>query len=109
MAYSESLARRVRDAVARRRGIVEKKMFGGVVFLLNGHMLVGVWKDWLIVRLGREEGEAALAEPHVRPMDITGKPMTGWVLVEPDGVEQDAQLHGWIQRAASFVATLPPK
>src|SRR5438876_12223426 len=96
MAYSESLAQRIRQVLARRRGIVEKKMFGGVGFLLNGNMLVGVWKDSLIVRLGPEEGDEAPKEPHVKELDITGGRMKGWVLVEPEGGEGDDQLSDWI-------------
>jgi TfoX/Sxy family transcriptional regulator of competence genes len=109
MAFSESLAARIRDALGRQRGIVEKKMFGGVGFLLHGNMLVGVWKNSLIVRLGSDEGKAALLEPHVLEFDITGRPMKGWVLVEPDGVDSDEQLKGWIERATNFVRTLPAK
>jgi TfoX/Sxy family transcriptional regulator of competence genes len=109
MAFDESLAARIRDALARKRGVVEKKMFGGVGFLLNGNMLVGVWKDSLIVRLGPDDGEEALLELHVREFDITGKPMKGWVLAEPEGVEDDDQLKGWIQRAMKFVGKLPAK
>jgi TfoX N-terminal domain len=74
MAFNEALAERIRHVLARKKGIEEKKMFGGLCFLLNGNMLVGVWKESLIVRLGPEQGEAALLEPHVRRMDITGKP-----------------------------------
>lgn len=84
-------------------------MFGGIGFLLNGNMLVGVWKDSLIVRLGVEAGDEALRETHVRPFDITGKPMRGWVMVEPDGVEDDVGLRNWIQRAIKFVEKLPSK
>jgi hypothetical protein len=109
MAFDESLAARIRDTLARKRGIEEKKMFGGVGFLLNGNLLVGVWKDSLIVRLGPEEGDEALKEPHVKVFDITGRPMKGWVLVEPEGVEDDEQLSGWIQRAVRFVGRLPGK
>jgi hypothetical protein len=109
MAFSESLAARIREAVARRRGVVEKKMFGGVGFLLNGNMLVGIWKTSLIARLGPEEAEKALEEPNVVEFDITGKPMKGWVMVEAEGVESDAQLAGWIERASAFVSTLPKK
>jgi len=78
MAFSESLAARLRQRLARRKNVEEKKMFGGIGFLLNGNMLVGVWKDSLIVRLGPDEGEAALLEPHVKEFDITGKPMKNW-------------------------------
>lgn len=84
-------------------------MFGGVGFLLNGNMLVGVWRNSLIVRLGPEAGEEPLLEPHVREFDITGKPMKGWVMVEPEGVEDDDQLKEWIDRATRFVKTLPAK
>ena len=96
------LAERVRQPLARKKGINEKKMFGGIGFLLNGNMLVGVWKDSLIARLGPEQAEEALEEPHVGEFDITGRPMKGWVLVEPSGVEDDDQLKDWI-RAGSEV------
>jgi hypothetical protein len=109
MAFSEALAERIRQGLARRKGIEEKKMFGGVGFLLNGNLLVGVWKDSLIVRLGPEEGEEALKEPHVSEFDITGRAMKGWVLVAPEGVEADDELSGWVQRAVKFVGKLPAK
>lgn len=109
MAFDEDLAARIRERLARQKGIGEKRMFGGVGFLLNGNLLVGVWKDSLAVRLGKEQGEAAAGELHVRPFDITGKPMRGWVLVAPEGVEDDDQLAGWIGRAGAFVRTLPAK
>jgi TfoX/Sxy family transcriptional regulator of competence genes len=109
MAYSKSLAARVHQALGQRRAIVEKKMFGGVGFLLHGNMLVGVWQNALIVRLGPDEGAKALTESNVVPFDITGKPMKGWVVVEPDGLESDRQLARWVERAEAFVATLPPR
>src|SRR5262249_43233851 len=109
MAFSEALAERIRQRLARRKNVEEKKMFGGVGFLLNGNMLVGVWKDSLIARLGPEEGDEALLEPHVKAFDITGRAMKGWVLVAPAGVEGDEQLNGWIQRAVKFVGALPAK
>jgi hypothetical protein len=109
MAFDETLAGRIRDALARQRGVEEKKMFGGVGFLLNGNMLVGVWKDSLIVRLGEDDHEDALSEPHVRQFDITGRPMKGWILVEPEGVEEDGEVKAWIKRATKFVKTLPAK
>ena len=109
MAFNEALAQRIRNALARRKNIEEKKMFGGVGFLLNGNMLVGVWKDSLIVRLHAEESDLALLEPHVKEFDITGRAMKGWVLVRPEGVEGDEQLCGWIDRATKFVKTLPAK
>ncbi len=107
MAFDETLAARIRRRLARRRNVEEKKMFGGVGFLLAGNMLVGVWKDSLIVRLGPDEGDEALKEPHVRPFDITGRPMKGWVLVQPAGVADDDLLSDWVQRALTFVGTLP--
>src|SRR6516165_6335237 len=103
MAFSERLAQRICQGLARGKGIEEKKMFGGIGFLLNGNMLVGVWKDSLIVRLGPDEGEEALRELHVREFNITGRSMKGWVLVAPEGIEDDEQLIGWIQRAVKFV------
>lgn len=109
MAFDESLAARIRNSLHRKKGIAEKKMFGGIGFLLKGNMLVGVWKDSLIVRLGDEQGEEALMEPHVRPFDITGKAMKGWAMVTPDGIEGDDQLKVWIQRAVKFVGKLPAK
>ena len=109
MAFSESQTEGIRHRLARRKNIEEKKMFGGVGFLLNGILLVGVWKDSLCVRLGPDQAEAALLEPHVKKFDITGRPMKGWVLVEPEGVEEDDQLADWIERAMKFVKALPKK
>ncbi len=109
MAFDDSLACRIRDALARKKNIEERKMFGCICFLLNGNALAGVWKDRLIARLGPDEGEAAMGESHVRAFDITGKPMRNWVAVEPEGIEDDDQLNGWIERAIKFVKTLPRK
>jgi TfoX/Sxy family transcriptional regulator of competence genes len=106
---SEPLATRIRQKLAGRKNIEKKKMFGGVGFLLNGNMLVGVWKDSLIARLGPEQAEDALKGPHVKEFDITGRAMKGWVLVQPAGIEDDDQLTSWIQAAECFVATLPVK
>ena len=109
MAFDETLAARIREALARKRGVEEKKMFGCICFMLDGNALAGVWKDRLIARLGPDEGEAALLEPHVREFDITGKSMKNWVAVEPEGIEDDDQLKAWIERATKFVRTLPKK
>jgi TfoX/Sxy family transcriptional regulator of competence genes len=109
MAFNEALAERIRQALARRKDIEEKKMFGGIGFLLNGNMLVGVWKESLIVRLGPEDGDEALLEPHVREFDITGKAMKGWVLVDPEGIDDGKKLRRWIQRAIAFIAKFPAK
>jgi TfoX/Sxy family transcriptional regulator of competence genes len=105
----EALAERIRLRLARRKNVEEKKMFGEIGFLLSGNMLVGVWKDSLIVRLGPEQGDEALKEPYVKEFDITGRPMKGWVLPGPEGVEDDDLLMGWIQRAVLFVGKLPEK
>ena len=109
MAFNEALAERIRDALSRKKGVEEKKMFGCICFFINGNALAGVWNDRLIARLGPDEGEAALREPHVRAFDITGLPMRNWVLVEPEGVEDDDQLTAWVERATKFVRTLPGK
>lgn len=109
MAYSESLALRVRQVLGRQPGVVEKKMFEGLCFLLNGNICVGIWKQSLIVRLDPSRYEDALSHEHVSEFDVTGRPMRGWVLVEPDGVESDQQLTHWIDRSKQFVETLPPK
>jgi TfoX/Sxy family transcriptional regulator of competence genes len=109
MAFSEALAVRIRQRLARKKGIDEKKMFGGIGFLLNGNMCVGVWKDSLIVRLGPEQYEDALREPHAKEFDITGKPMKGWVMIEPQGIKDNNQLSAWIQQAVKFVGKLPAK
>jgi TfoX/Sxy family transcriptional regulator of competence genes len=109
MAFDENLAARIRTALARKKGIEEKKMFGGLGFLLNGNMLVGVWKTSMIVRLGPEKSEAALLEPHVGEFNITGKAMKGWVIVETDGVTDDGAVQEWVRRALTFVGKLPAK
>jgi TfoX/Sxy family transcriptional regulator of competence genes len=109
MPYSEALAERVRHLLTGRKGIAERKMFGGVGFLLRGHMLVGVWQHSLLARVGPDDYQNALAQPHVREFDITGRAMRGWVLVDPDGVDEDRQLSDWIDRATAFVQTLPAK
>jgi hypothetical protein len=107
MAFDEELDVRVGDAVAPLE-TVRKKMFGGTCYLLHGNMLVGVWKEYLIARVGDEAGTAALRQPHVVEFDITGHPMRGWIMVEPAGVRGD-DLAKWIETAREYVETLPPK
>lgn len=109
MAYSRNLADRVRAATRDLRGLVEKKMFGGVGFMLCGNMLVGIMGSSLIVRLGPEAAAAALQKEGVRQFDVTGKPMRGWVVVDADALDSDRVLAAWIDLAATFVETLPPK
>ncbi len=109
MAYSEELAERVRELILERQEVVEKKMFGGVAWILCGNMAVGVMGDRLMVRLSHEDAEAALGEQHVGPMDFTGRAMRGFVTVEAEGVEDDRDLDRWINTGADFAASLPPK
>jgi hypothetical protein len=109
MSYSRSLADRIRQAFTGRRGITERKMFGGLVFFLNDKICVGIWHQSLIARLGVEQAALALKQPHVGPFDVTGRPMKGWIMVEPDGLESAAQLEAWIERALQFTQALPPK
>ncbi len=109
MAYSKTLAARVRHSLAGRHGIAEKKMFGGVGFLLHGNMLVGVWQNSLIARLGVDQARLAIRQEHLREFDVTGRAMKGWVMVDLDGLESDAQLLRWLEQANEFVMTLPPK
>jgi hypothetical protein len=107
MPYDQELDDRLNAAIAGW-GTTRKKLFGGTCNLLNGNMLCGVHKDSLILRLGPEKSERALARPHVKPFDITGKPMKGWVMVGKAGVN-DADLRQWLTEARRFVETLPPK
>ena len=109
MPYSESLAQRVRSVVARRPGLAEKRMFGGVGFLLHGNMCVALWQDSLVVRVGPRQYADALARPYVKEFDITGRAMTGWVVVSPDGVDADRELRAWVERGVQFAASLPAK
>lgn len=106
MAYDEKLADRVRKAIGPHGDVTEKKMFGGVAFLLDGKMFCGVAKDDLMVRVGPEHHEAALAEEHVRPMDFTGRPMKGYVFVGPGGVRAVPAVRKWTDRGMAFVTTL---
>jgi len=108
MAADPHLADLMRQALGGRRGIVEKRMFGGICWMLHGNMLCGIAKDCFMFRVGRDLEEEALARPGTRIMDFTGKPMRGFVLVEPDAAE-DAGLADWIAFAVRHVAALPPK
>ena len=109
MAYDEGLTQRIRDVLGDQPGLVEKKMFGGVGFMVHGNMACGVHKDALIVRVGPEVYEEALARPHTKPFDITGRPMKGWVMVVSDGYESDEALEDWVQRGLDFALSLPAK
>jgi hypothetical protein len=109
VAFDEELARRVRLALSGQDGIVEKKMFGGLAFMLHGNMSVGVDKDRLMVRVGPDRYEEALTRPHARPMDFTGRPMKGFVYVPPEGLQTDTALQEWVQMGVDFALTLPRK
>jgi TfoX/Sxy family transcriptional regulator of competence genes len=109
MACDLRLAERVRDTLRSRRGVTEKRMFGGIAFLVRGNLCVGIWKDSLAARVGPDAYEESLREPGVSEFDVTGRPMTRWVLVGPDALETDADLHFWVDRCLDFVRTLPAK
>ena len=109
MAYDEGLAERLREIFEGRRGIAEKRMFGGLCFLLNGNMVVGIVRDELMVRVGPNEHATVLSLPHVRPMDFTKQPMKGFAFVGPDGFDSQADLEAWVARCVRFVRTLPAK
>ena len=108
MAYDQILAERIRAALPDVPGLTEKKMFGGIGFLVYGNMACGVSRESLIVRINPDASAAALAEPNVRVFDMTGRPMKGWILVEPAGVEADEDLKRWIDQGLAFAQSLPP-
>jgi hypothetical protein len=109
MAFDEGLAQRVREAVEGVAGVEERRMFGGIGFLVHGNMACGVLRDDLIVRVGPEGYDAALARPHARLFDLTGRTMRGWVMVGPDGHEADEALMEWVGQGVAFAASLPEK
>ena len=109
MAYDERLADRIRDLLKSQSGISERKMFGGLAFMHRGHMICGIVKDELMVRVGADQYEDALARPHARPMDFTGQPMRGMVFVAPGGHSQGDALRSWVEQSLAFARTLPPK
>ncbi|MCG2767558.1 MAG: TfoX/Sxy family protein [Anaerolineae bacterium] len=109
MAYDEEVVKRVREIMRDTPGFSERKMFGGVGFMLHGNMAGGVNKDDLIVRVGPDGYEDALSQPHARFFDMTGRPMKGWVAVGPSGYESDQDLAGWVRRGTEFALSLPPK
>ena len=109
MAYDEGLATRVRDVLGDRPGLAEKKMFGGLAFLLHGNMACGVRGDDLIVRVAAEVADAAQGEPGTRPFDLTGRPMNGWLLVDAGGHAEDEDLRRWVDRGVAYASSLPAK
>lgn len=109
MAYDEGLAQRARERLAGVSPVREMQMFGGLAFLVDGNMCVGVIGDELIARVGVDAVESAMVRPGARAMDFTGRPMKGWVVVGADGTDEDGSLVTWVDEALRFVRTLPPK
>ncbi|MFJ9011281.1 TfoX/Sxy family protein [Streptomyces canus] len=109
MVYDEGLAERIRHHLGAEPGVTEKRMFGGIAFLYRGNMAVGVTGDDLMVRVGSDTADAALARPGARVFDMTGRPMRGWVVVAGSAVTEDEALGAWIDEGRAFAASLPPK
>jgi TfoX/Sxy family transcriptional regulator of competence genes len=109
MAYDEGLAQRIEEVLTGQPEFVAKKMFGGVSYMLRGNMACGVNQDNLIVRVGPDNYETALAQDHTAPFDMTGRPMKGWVVVLPEGYQEDRDLEGWVQQGVDFALSLPAK
>jgi TfoX/Sxy family transcriptional regulator of competence genes len=110
MAYDEDLANRLRELLADEDAIAEKKMFGGLAFLLHGNMSVSASRNGgLLVRIDPADTDAAIARPHVALMEMGGRTMDGWITVAPEGVKSKRQLAGWVKRSVAYVKTLPPK
>lgn len=109
MAFDQQLANTVRQRLGRKSGLTERKMFGGLAFLINGNMSVGIHGDELIIRIAPEATAAALEEPGARIFDITGRPMKGWLLVGGAGVKDQAALKQWVRRGVEYASSLPPK
>jgi TfoX/Sxy family transcriptional regulator of competence genes len=109
MPYDEWLAERVRALLSKKQGWSERKLFGGIAFMLNGNMCAGVVKGDLMVRVGPDAHDDALAQPGARPMDFTGRPMRGMVFVGPAGYRADDALAAWVRRGVAYAKTLPAK
>jgi TfoX/Sxy family transcriptional regulator of competence genes len=110
MPHDKNLAERIRAVLKNHPGWVEKKMFGGVGFILHGNLACGVQGNGLIVRVGPEKDQSALAQPFVRSFEgVPGRPMAGWVVVEPQGIPDDRVLHEWVEMGYTFASSLPAK
>src|SRR5216684_3078894 len=109
MSYDLKTAERVRQILSSRRDVAERRMVGGLSFAVGGSMCCGVTGNALMVRVGAEARERTLAQPHVRPMEFAGRPLAGFVLIDPEGFRTDAALAAWVQRGLDFAATLPAK
>lgn len=109
MAYDDAVADQIRKTLKRRRGITERKMFGGMAFMLHGNMVCGVIKKDIVLRLGEDRAAKALQEPHTRKMDFTGRVIKTMVYLSPQGYQSEDQLRSWIGRAFDYVKSLPAK
>ena len=109
MAYDKILAQRVREIMGGLPGLVEKQMFGGLSFMVNGNLACGVIQDELIVRVGQQEYPAALSKPHARVFDMSGRPMKGWVTVGSQGCRSEDALREWVRTGIDFALSLPEK
>jgi TfoX/Sxy family transcriptional regulator of competence genes len=109
MAYDEALAERVRTVLGDAPDVVAKRMFGGIAFMVAGNMACGVMGEDLLVRVGKAGQAASLARPSVRPMELSGRVMGGFVVVDAEGLDEDEVLAGWVERGSAFAASLPPK
>jgi TfoX/Sxy family transcriptional regulator of competence genes len=109
MAYNPQLLERIRAILSKRSDVVEKRMFGGVAFMVRGNMACGPHNDNLLIRIGADAAARAMSEPHVKPMMFTGKALKPFATVEAPGIKTDAQLRRWVEMAAAYAASLPPK
>ena len=109
MAYDEKLAERLGNLVKNRKGFSQKKMFGGIAFMLNGNMCFGIHNDSLVIRTDEESAKGSLKRKYVKPFDIIGRHMKGWIMVSKEGIKTKNSLDKWTSLAAEFVKTLPKK
>lgn len=109
MAFDEGLAERIRNMLQGQDNVVEKKMFGGLCFMVSGHMVVGIVNDKLMARVGPNQYDECLSKPHTIKMDFTGRPMKGMIYVLPEGLQEDQDLKFWLETCLSFTSSLTPK
>ena len=109
MAYDEGLAQRIREQLHSRPDVEEKKMFGGLCFMVAGHMCCGILGETLMARVGPDQYADALHKPHAREMDFTGKTMKGMLYVAPEGLKSESELQTWLNTCLQFVTQLPPR